>query len=151
MYVKISQDQLDEVQGLLDNKNEKINVLERVIEISKDTENYAMMKEQLKRANSALDDMKDNETKLHNELDDLEEKLELREQLYTEKIERIDNLYALTSDKITELQNKYNAVCIDLDIQYAVNKKAVQMLNELNLTGSNLKLADLSNILDVKA
>ncbi len=148
-YVKLTQDQVDQVRGLVDSKNDIIDELEARLKNTLNAQYVKMIEDKLTEAESKVLSLEENQTKLYNELDELDELLESRDGETAEKLERMDTLYAKCTTKIQELTSDKKSIEYELELQQSMNKKAIEMLNELSSTGSTLKKADLSNILDV--
>lgn len=129
-YVKITQWQLNEIQELLDNKNNTIKSLkDKINDLEK--ENIHKLKEEIYFL------------KEDNRLMSLEcENTELALYELQKKYKSLSDDY-----KTLDLEN-YKVKC-DLSIQKSVTKAAIKMLNELGY--ENIPTADLSSILNIKA
>jgi len=129
-YVKITQCQLNEIQELLDNKNNTIKSLkDKINDLEK--EGVCKLKEEIQFL------------KEDNRLMSLEcENTELA--LY-----ELQKKYKSLTDTYRTLESENHKVKCDLSIQKSVTAAAIKMLNELGY--ENIPTADLSNILDIKA
>jgi len=120
MYVKLTQDQLDEIQNLLDTKNKKIKELQSELDKLKLAKTIS---EEFRARINFLE--KDNE-KMADELDSLNTH-------YKRVVSKL-NKSLIDNDKIKkQFRNskiQLNCLTNELLIQKDVNKKAVQMLNE---------------------
>jgi len=128
-YVKLTQSQLNEIQELLESKNntikslkDKINGLEKenIHKLKEDIyflkEDNRLMSLECENTKSALNDAERNYKSIYNDYKTLED--------------------------------ENHKVKCELSIQKSVTKAAIKMLNELGY--ENIPTADLSNILDIK-
>jgi chromosome segregation ATPase len=135
-YVKLTQAQLDEIQALLNNKNETIEILtSKIDELESD-----------KNIREERNFYKEDNAKLCNELDRVEDDLRIA----LEQVSNLEKELLITKEtcfeEISAIQKNIDSALCELSIQKSVNKTAIKMLNECN---PHIPNADLSNILDI--
>ena len=128
-YVKLTQSQLNEIQELLESKNNTIKSLKDKIN--------GLEKENIHKLKEDIYFLKEDNRLMSLECENT--KLALNE------VER--NYKSIYNDYKT-LEDENHKVKCELSIQKSVTKAAIKMLNELGY--ENIPTADLSNILDIK-
>jgi chromosome segregation ATPase len=148
-YVKLTQAQLDEIQELIDTKNKTIESLQTEVNLLQTKEEtFDTLFNSATNIRAERDFYKDDNKKMCNELDLVEAKLDDALQtisdLSNENVKNEKNYL----EAINDLQQKNNALNLDLSIQRSVNKAAIELLNETKC--EKIPKADLTNILDIK-
>ena len=149
-YVKISQDQLDQIQALLDAKDKQIEAQQgeiRICNAQLESTGYNMMVEQLRRGHEVIDTMQKDRCKMVQEAENFEAQIEK----YQIAIRNLESNLEVGSRDYDQMLVRVSRLECELSLQKSVNKAAVKHLNELNKTGSTLESADLSRILDKRA
>ncbi len=148
-YVKISQDQLDQIQSLLDAKDKQIEAQQGELKICHaqlNVSGYNMMVEQLKRGHEVIDNMQKDRCKMVEEAEIFESQIE-KCQITIRSLESNLEVGARNYDQAI---TKVSRLQCELELQKGVNQAAIKHLNELSKTGSTLEQADLSRILDTR-
>jgi len=149
-YVKISQDQLDQIQSLLDAKDKRVEALQSEIRICNaqlESSGYNMMAKQLYIGREVIDTMQKDRCKMVQEAENFEAQIEK----YQNTIRNLESALEVGSRDSDQMFERVSRLECELSLQKSVNKAAVKHLNELNKTGSTLESADLSRILDKRA
>lgn len=139
-YVKISQEQLNEIEALINSKNETIDKLtasNEELASRYETLLYDFENSDAEHWRHEYVKVKADNEKLNAELDEIEVKQE-----------KDSKELHFTKKKLRKVERYHREVAHELELQKAMNKKAIKMLNEATKYGCVMDEADLSNILD---
>ena len=142
-YLKITQDQLDQIHELVNSKDAEIERLNEKLKHSESVSTIEILKAQNAVANELIENLIEDNEKLTTEA-------ETAEKLFDESDRDLDlaiKELIKSGERVKVLTEQLKHSYLQIELQRDINARLVKSLNECAKTGSHLNTVDLSSLL----